>query len=482
MSTTRLEEGWVREYTEHMQRNPSHQGLLGVSLAVVLAACSSAGVPGASPPDAAAESDAAADGGPAADTGLPGNGGLPVLDQDSISVVTGSLHEHEPTVAVASNGRVLVSWLSFVTKQSTTVGYRISNDFGATWGPATLLPLPADANVQGNATAAADGQGRLYLAWAAEMSSAAGRSHQRVLVATAGPNDMQLGTPVEVTDPSVAVGVYDRPHIAVTSAGVLNVTYDQSATDYSSDIIVDAISKDGGTSWTRVTVAGPGSSGSFRNVPRVCRSAEGGRIFMSWLEQDVDGIALSHSDDDGATWSSPILASLPEETNLLVQAPTDCTTRGNDVSVLYALSPVAPTSALTPVLSQLRIAHSHDRGATIAARVSVEDTAAGAATINPVFVAEDDGALELAYYAGKAANDASGTFRRSRSTDGVTFPPSVLVHAPVTLETSRAVPQWIGDYVGSAYQSGSLYLVYTNNGRATPHVSFYRTSVTPRSM
>jgi hypothetical protein len=360
-----------------------------------------------------------------------------------------------------------------------TVGYRISNDFGATWGPATLVALPPDDNVQANATVAADEQGNLYLAWAAELVSAGARSNQHVFLATAGQDSLQFGAPTEVTDPAAAVGAYDRPHVAVTSKGTLNVSYTQISSDLKSFLVINASSTDSGKSWVRTTLAGPGSSGSYRNQARVCHAKGGGRIFLSWVDQDVGGIALIHSDDEGATWSSasPLLVSLRSELSKLAYAPTDCVTDGHSAWALYALSDVAPTSAVTPVFTHLRLAHSGD-GVTVDSPVDVADTNAAPVTMNPAIVAEDDGSLDLAYYAGQAANDATAAFRRSRSTDaGQTFTPSVDIHDPLTLETSRAAPQWIGDYVNSAYASGQLYLVYTDNASSTPHISFYRSNV-----
>ncbi len=79
------------------------------------------------------------------------------------------------------------------------------------------------------------------------------------------------------------------------------------------------------------------------------------------------------------------------------------------------------------------------------------------------------------FYAGRGDDDPQAELRRSRSTDGAAFAPSTLVHAPLTLETNRAVSQWVGDYVGAAVYEGDMLMVFTDNASSAPHVAFVRT-------
>jgi hypothetical protein len=94
-----------------------------------------------------------------------------------------------------------------------------------------------------------------------------------------------------------------------------------------------------------------------------------------------------------------------------------------------------------------------------------------------VLVSEGGTTLDLSYFAGSYDGDTVAELRRSRSTDGASFPPSRYVHAPVTLETKRTVPKWSGDYFGAATLDGNLMLVFTDNSAQQPHVSFYRSPV-----
>lgn len=468
-----------------------HRCCLLVTCLLPLGCSSSAASPSSDASgDAGPSEDAAPDSGAAPDGGADAGSRAPVAI-DPFSTVSGSAHEHEPFVAVTPQGRVAVSFLALLASGAGyTVGYRISNDVGSTWGPATLFPLPTGDDVQANASVAAGDDGTLYMAWAAEMHTAQGRSNLRVFVASSAPGTTAFSAPVEVSDPMSTSSVYDQPRIAVTHAGVVNVGYLAVAADGFTSTIVDARSADGKT-WTRSTIAGPGSYGSFRNEARFCRPAgQAGRLFMVYVDTDVAtefedfAVALRHSDDDGATWSAPIAVTTPSEE--LVADPSanlGCVTTGSDLWLYFGLSPEEPylsaltggSSAYEATMTHVVLVHSGDGGATLDAHTHVEDPAAGASFMYPVLASEGGRVLDVAYYAGRGDDDPQAQLRRSRSTDGATFAPSAFVHAPLTLETDRSVKQWVGDYVGAAAFEGDLLMVFTDNASATPHVAFVRT-------
>jgi hypothetical protein len=417
--------------------------------------------------------------------------GSPVLDVDPFSSTPGSAHEHEPFIAVSPGGRVGVSFLSFLSSGEATVGYRISNDRGATWGPATLFPLPKGTNTQANASITAGDDGTLYMSWGVENHTETGRTNQGVYVATSAPGTTTFETPVLVTDPSTPVSVYDQPRVSVTHAGVVNVVYDETSPDGLTSWLQQARSTDG-KSWKLSYAVGAGSDESYRNMARFCRPAGEGRLFLLYLDTDVAiysediALALRYSDDDGLTWSAPV--DVTSEADELILDPTaaiGCTTNGTDVWMVYGLTPEAnlggttgggsaPSASVEHTMTRVRVAHSGDNGKTIETRSDVLDTRVATHAMYPVLVGEGEKALDLAYYTGSFDNDTKGFFRRTRSTDGSTFEPTVPVHSPLTLETNRALPLWVGDYVGGAYQGGDVFLVFTDNATATPHVAFYR--------
>lgn len=411
---------------------------------------------------------------------------------DPFSEVAGSAAEHEPFLAVTPGGRIGVSFLAATNTGSTyyTVGYRISNNAGETWGPATLFPVPTGANIQANASVAAGDDGTLYMSWAAEGKTVSGvRSAEQVFVAVSPPGSTSFGTPVLVSDPTFAVSVYDQPRVMVTHAGVVNVGYLAASPDGLTSWIVNARSIDGGETWARAFAAGPGSPGSGRNEARFCRPPGKGRIFMFYQDTDVAtysgdiAAALRYSDDDGATWSRPIaVTSSSDELVLDDSANQGCITSGTDLWLYYGLSDEAnlgqsgDTSTVEPTMNRVRLAHSGDNGMTIDARSDVMDTRAGIRAMYPVLAWEGGKTLDLAYYSGNFDGDPSSELRRSRSTDGMTFAPTVFVASPLTLETSREVPQWVGDYCGAGFYDGNLFRVNTDNSTTTPHVAFHRMS------
>ena len=233
------------------------------------------------------------------------------------------------------------------------MGYRISNDRGATWGPATLFPLAADTNTQANASIAAGDDGTLYMSWGAEDHTESGRTHQGVYVATSSPGTTTFGAPVLVTDPEAPVAVYDQPRVMVTHAGVVNVAYNETSADGITSWIQQARSVDG-KSWSLSYAVGSGSYGLFRNFARFCRPAGEGRIFLLYLDTDVAiyesdfAIALRYSDDDGASWSAPLdVTSEADELLLDPTAAIGCVAHGNDVWMEYGLTPLGALGGTT---------------------------------------------------------------------------------------------------------------------------------------
>jgi len=397
-----------------------------------------------------------------------------VLDPGVISASPASVSEHEPYVA-ASNGHVGVAWIS---RQSPNlvIGYRISIDDGETWGAIQSLPLPPNNNIAGDPYLAADDKGTLWIAWGSETKMST-RTNQHVFVAKAAPGAMSFGAPIEVTDPNEPnVGVYDQPKIAVVPAGLV-VTYMFGNTDFSSLIIVAAYSPDG-AQWTRTPVAGPGPSGSFRNRAALCDVKNSGqRTYMQYLDQLV-GMALRWSDDGGKTWPSANVTAVqfPSETAKLSEE-IGCAADGNDVWIFYGLTTDfgANGETIMPKRDALKLAHSPDRGASIDTRVVVSDKTAGKYFLLGSFARDEGGGFDVTYYAGNMSGDPAGSYRFSRSTDGTSFPSSV-VRGPLLFDTSRTTLTWIGDYVGLAASGKNLHMAYADTSGSAAHIAYYRTS------
>jgi hypothetical protein len=435
-------------------------------------------------PDVPRPVDAGGDGGtdgPGPDGPVGTDASSPLIT-DPISASADSQNEHEPQIAVAPGGRTIVSFNAYISG-GITVGYRISNDFGTTWGPVMLWPIPSDDNTQSNATVFATADGSLYMAWASESHTQAGRSNIRVWAAKAGPTEDTLGTPVQVNDPAITPLVIDLPVIAVTASGRAHVVYNQTLSDGNTTTLVDATSTDFVT-WTRRDAVGAGSFQSFRNGARICLADGPGRIYLVHHDSDLAyyqsdlGLSLRYSDDDGLTWSAGIAVQTPDDEINVAFQRAKCVTRGDDVWVLYEISPVTnlvDTSTTVPALTQLRLAHSGDRGQTIDSRTDVAGDDRPV-LLNSALALEEGGAIDIAYYTGWKPQDAAASFRRRRSTDGVNFAPAQVVQPGLTLETSRRAHSWIGDYVGMAAAAGQLFIVYTDNAGGTAHIAFARSA------
>src|SRR5262249_31322105 len=88
---------------------------------------------------------------------------------------------------------------------------------------------------------------------------------------------------------------------------------------------------------------------------------------------------------------------------------------------------------------------------------------------------EPGGVFDLVYYAGKGDNDASGSYRRARSSDGKTREPSTAIQTPVTYLQARDSPQWVRGYTGLARFSGSLFTGHLDHHGGASHSASSRT-------
>ncbi len=420
--------------------------------------------------------------GSAGSAGVAGAAGSASVDM-IISSSNQSLSEHEASIAITPQGRVVVAWIDFLSTEYH-IAYRISEDRGTTWGANTSIALAPDDNIAANTSLAADAQGTVYLVYGAEHVDGAGvRSNQRVYLAQAPPGDPGFGTPKEVTDPKLAVGVYDQPNIAISNSGTLILSYGQAPPDLSTLAVVSQYSEDGGASWAQSSVLYSGSPAQGNEI-QVCIPPTGQRAFMYYLEYGpmFYGYVLKRSDDGGKTWSpdSTRVQTDQEVHTITVAREGNCVADADDVWILYGLTDQQSSTShtLVPRVTDLRLAHSSDAGASIETRSSIGDQAAGPYYLLSRLAYEGSGVLNVTYYAGSGEGDTNATYRRSRSTDGgQTFAPSVVIHQPVLYELKRTTQQWLGDYMGLGWRNGELFGAYVDNSAAHAHVAFFRSAV-----
>jgi hypothetical protein len=228
--------------------------------------------------------------------------------------------------------------------------------------------------------------------------------------------------------------------------------------------------------WQQALAANDPSGQIFSNLGYPCAPKTGGRIYITYLTFEDEGInlRLTSSDDGGATW-------IPLDQALTVNVPNDavafddptCAAEGNEVWVSYGHTAEATGTFESDRSDIIRLAHSSDGGASIDQRFDVQDSQAAKYFIHPQMTREDDGAIDITYYAGQDDLDEGGSFRRARAANpNAGFAPSVAVELPITFLTSRSDPHWLGDYTGLMWRNGQAYMSYVVNTSDFSHVAF----------
>jgi len=453
-----------------------------LSLALITAiAALAGGCNGSSPvvPADAGLADAPGEGSPAADTRAAGDTGGATADAGPVVLDPGIISsaspygEHEPTVAVTSDGRVAVAWVAGVSS-GFQIRYRISTDRGVTFAPEADIPMPAGTNICSNSSMAVDQAGGIRLAYGCEKVSASGtRSNVQVLVASSTKGSTTFGDGVMVTDPTQTVDAYDQPRVAVIGTGSLLVTYSHFSTTNSQEI---AAWSDDGLTWTRTPILG-NRVATDQNMARIYASPTDARVWVAILLDTNHDVRLCRSPDGGRTWPEADQHNLAQPAGHL-SLDLAITGEGKDLWVLHGRTGDVPSRRNNIKLDQVQLVHSGDGGDTFDAPVSIDDAAVGKYLMLANVVRDNRGGLNLTYYAGAEPGDKAASYRRRRSTDGgKSFGPSLVVHQPLTFDVSRGSATWLGDYEGVAAAEGHLYLSYVDSSGSKARVAFYRTSL-----
>lgn len=405
-----------------------------------------------------------ADGGPGTDGGPDPDGGpkTPTVPADISSSPLSAL-EAETHVAVAPNGYVAAAWIGVEAGGSSTSGYRFSTNRGDSWLPVSKVDSPA-GRVSSDPVLATDAQSNFYLVWIGFHVSTGTPTDMATYVSIAPHGTTSFGAPVQVSDPADPSTVsLDKPWITVTAAGTIIVTYAFFDPNGTATTIFAATSQNG-TTWSRTPVV---SGTGQRNLAMPCTA--GGRVWVVHND-DVSGTLLHWSDDQGVTWPSANAAPLGTPSNATFDDPSCVAASASSVWVEYESSTSGATASST-----IEVAHSTTGGTTFGASVNVQDTPLA---YHAQLALEPSGALDLVYYGGASEMDASGSYRRARSTNGgTTWTAGTVIKKPLTFLTDRTTQKWIGDYVGVATSGTDLFTVFTDNTTPASHVWFVRTSL-----
>ncbi len=404
--------------------------------------------------------------------GAPPDAGPVWADLGDVSSGPGTLDsEHEPQVAVAENGTIVVAWQQWLPSAGyITLGYRFSQDKGATWTDRALLPLQPGTNVMANGRVVALPDGGFQLVWVALKRTSTGRSNIHVWAARAAAGSTSFGTPVEVSVPTEQVGIHDLPAVAVTPSGTVHVAWAKASLDHTKVVIAHAWSTDG-TTWQRQEAVGSGSEGSFRNGVELCADDASEDVYAVWFDTD-HGIALARQ--HGNQWSTPLEVSLEAEAPQLALMSSACAVVGSRVWVMYGLGETA-TSSKVPLWSHIQLAQSEDLGASISKRASAEGAFPQTVFLSPKLGRAADKSLHLVTYASAGAG-VKGVVTWARSLDGLSFPTRLELLQDMPLEQRRGVDAWMGDYLGFGSASWGSVAGVVDNRSGKAHVKLLRYS------
>ncbi len=216
-------------------------------------------------------------------------------------------------MATGANGEAYLVWMTVKGQdgQVREILFSRSEDGGATWSGPLWSRKPAKGRYAERIKLATGPAGQVYLAW---QERNANKTDTRILVA----RSLDGGRHWEEAPRELAVGNHlGYPDLQAGPGGAVYVAW--LGGDESRRVLEVAASRDSGQTFTSTPARiEPVLSPSLRGItnPRLAADDEG-RVYAVWEEATPlvsdAGIYLSRSEDDGLTWSEPILVSRPDE-------------------------------------------------------------------------------------------------------------------------------------------------------------------------
>ncbi len=270
-----------------------------------------------------------------------------------------------------------------------------------------------------------------------------------------------LGANIRVTSPETAVGrrLHSETTIAVSGQNVV--------VGYNSEDDGVSYSNDGGATWRRSSLRFfPAFFATFGDP--VVAAGPNGRFYHAYMAPSVFGftsMAVSRSDDGGATWSAPVNASASVMTNqsshdkpwFTVDNTAGSPNRGN----LYLSWTLFQQNE-----SSIRFVRSTDGGQTWSpagalARLSLAETQAREVIQGSFIATGPNGEVYVIWYDSRA-----GGVRIRKSTDGgASFGDPVTALSPVGFQFSR--------YVNGHFDVPAFFQVVVDNGSSPNRGSVY---------
>lgn len=404
--------------------------------------------------------------------GGPDGGGGPVATPVSPKRVSTSTQagefESEDQIAVAPDGTIAIVWTAFPPNAPyMEMDYAFSTDDGQTFSPPQAIDVPAPL-YPGDPSIDVDSQGNFYAAiMGLDYTSSGDVDYTRVYAARAPRGSLAFGPVVEASDPNQQVFI-DHPKIFATHGGAVLINWNQAASSTATATQGIVASTTNFSDWKRTVVVN--DSDGYSAFYWFCQSAT--TVYMTFLHETTAGyfVDVASSPDQGASWSPSFVHASGPDTPASIDP--GCAASGDDVWVMYSMTNADPADdSLLAISNRVRLAHSSNGGASFAPAVDVLDTAKSKAALLPILAGESGGALDVTYIAGNAAGDHAGSVRNVRIT-GDSLAPSDLVDQPLTFQNDRTGTDWVGDYFGSVWHAGGLYVAYPRNDSGYDHIWF----------
>jgi len=442
------------------------------ALAVALLACGGTVADDDASTDASTDVVTKKDAKPVVDTGIDVS---PPLDAGVNVSGQGPGYESEDEIAVAPDGTIAILWSGFTQGAPyITMQYAFSTDDGKSFtAPKDVLIDPA--LYPGDPAITVDAQGNFWASYLGISYAGQNLQYTRVFVAEAPKGTLAFGAPVEISPPNNTTALIDHPKIFVTKAGTILVGWASFPTPTAQTATGVVARSTNGTTWTRTTIIDEPEA-SFGTFFWFCEGASA--VYTTFLEATNAFVAGARASlDDGISFGTTS-TQVSLDTDAIAALDPMCVASGSDMWVMYGTTQNPSVDETTiDGADHVWIAHSGDGAKTFdAPRVDALDLKASKLGTLPLMVRDATGALDVAYIAGNAADDQSGSIRFTR-TLGATASASQVVDGPMIFDLGRTTQTWLGDYFGGVVHSGAFYLAYPRNETGLDHIYFAKVAL-----
>ncbi|MFO0756662.1 MAG: hypothetical protein U0359_09235 [Byssovorax sp.] len=371
-------------------------------------------------------------------------------------------YEAQTALAADGKGSAVVAWIGFFADGSSSIGYAVSRDAGASWTKPAYVPSPGGRFASSPALAV-DGQGRFSLAWLGFRIDPQ-KPDEHVYLARLDAATESFGEPVIASDDGSAdTRDFDKPSLAVDANDNLLVTWaDFTGFNTGTPPALTFARSVDGTTFNRTTVT---ADMSFGNLASLCVDASAGPAAPVFLVHLVQGatLLLHRSVDQGKTWQ-PMAVPVSD---VVFQDPT-CVAHGSNLWIAYAEGMAAFSPSMDSPADLVRVVHSGNAGVNFDAPALVSIGPAGPARLFPRISRSPSGELQIAYYEGTPNNPAN--LMLATSSDGNSWTTNGLAMAG-TFTLDRTLASWLGDVLGIAATASGTLMSYTDNSEGKSHIA-----------